>query len=120
MPEETSPRLLLEAQEQRLGAEQDPLPCGPIQEPVQATVKRQKLAWFRHVTRHNSLSKTILQGTLEGGRRAVVGRGNAGWTTSEWISADDGLSAAEKKKKKTKTKQTKNERRSLLNRVSPD
>ena len=41
---------------------------GP-QESLQATVKRQKLAWFRHVTRHNSLSKTILQDTLEGGRR---------------------------------------------------
>ena len=39
---------------------------GP-QEPLLATVKRQKFAWFRHVTRHNSLSKTILQGTLEGG-----------------------------------------------------
>ena len=38
------------------------------QEPLLATVKRQKLAWFRQVTRHNSLSKTILQGTLEGGR----------------------------------------------------
>ena len=35
-----------------------------------------------HVTRHDSLSKTILQGTLEGGRR-VVGRGNAEWTTSK-------------------------------------
>ena len=37
---------------------------GP-QEPPLATVK--KLAWFGHVTHHNSLSKTILQGTLEGG-----------------------------------------------------
>ena len=41
---------------------------GP-QEPLLATVKRRKLAWFGHVTRHVSLSKTILQGTLEGGRR---------------------------------------------------
>ena len=31
------------------------------------TVKRQMLAWFRHVTRHDSLSKPVLQGTLEGG-----------------------------------------------------
>ena len=30
--------------------------------------KRWKLAWLRHVTSHNSLSKTILQGILEGGR----------------------------------------------------
>ena len=39
---------------------------GP-REPLLATVKRWKLAWFRHVTRHDSLSKTISQGTLEGG-----------------------------------------------------
>ena len=31
-----------------------------------ATAKRRKLAWFRHVTRRNSFSKTILHGTLEG------------------------------------------------------
>ena len=31
-----------------------------------AIVKRRKLAWFGHVTRHDSLSKTIIQGTLEG------------------------------------------------------
>ena len=39
---------------------------GP-QEPLLATVKRRKLAWFGQVTRRDSLSKTILQGTLEGG-----------------------------------------------------
>ena len=32
-----------------------------------ATVKRRKLAWFGHVSRHDSLFKTILQGFLEGG-----------------------------------------------------
>ena len=32
-------------------------------------IKRRKLAWIRRVTHHDSLSKTILQGTLEGGRR---------------------------------------------------
>ena len=42
---------------------------GP-QEPLLATVRRLKPAWFGHVTRHDSLSKTILQGTLEGGRRS--------------------------------------------------
>ena len=41
---------------------------GP-QEPLPATVRRRKLALFEHVTRHDSLSKIILQGTLEGGRR---------------------------------------------------
>ena len=39
---------------------------GP-QEPLLATVKRRKLAWFGHVTRHDSLSKTTFRGTLEGG-----------------------------------------------------
>ena len=32
-----------------------------------ATVKRCKLQWFGHATRHNPVSKTILQGTVEGG-----------------------------------------------------
>ena len=39
------------------------------QAPLLATVKRWKLVWFWHITRHESLSKTILQGTLESGRR---------------------------------------------------
>ena len=39
------------------------------QEPLLPTVKGWKLAWFRHVIRHDSLSQTILPGTLEGGRR---------------------------------------------------
>ena len=37
------------------------------QKPLLATVKRRKLSWFGHVTLHDSLSKTILQATLEGG-----------------------------------------------------
>ena len=39
---------------------------GP-QEPLLTTVKRWKLAWFGHVTRHDSVSKIVLQSTLEGG-----------------------------------------------------
>ena len=34
------------------------------QEILPATLRRQKLAWFRHITLHDSLSKNILQGTL--------------------------------------------------------
>ena len=47
------------------------------QEPLLVTVKRQKVAWFGHVTRHDSLSITILQGTLESGRRRS--RQRKGW-----------------------------------------
>ena len=58
---------------------------GP-QEPFLATVKRRKLAWFGHVTLHNSLSKTICQGTLVGGRRR--GQQRKGWMedAKEWTS----------------------------------
>ena len=41
---------------------------GPL-ELLLATVKRLKLAWFGHDMCCNSLSKTILRGTLECGRR---------------------------------------------------
>ena len=44
-----------------LGAEQDHFLVGP-QESLQTMIKGQKLAWFGHVTRHNNLSKTILEG----------------------------------------------------------
>ncbi|KAL8616565.1 hypothetical protein ACOMHN_036597 [Nucella lapillus] len=32
-------------------------------------VKKRKLRWYGHITRSSGLSKTILQGTVEGGRR---------------------------------------------------
>ena len=38
------------------------------QKPLLATAKKWKLAWFKHATCHNNLSKTILWDTLEGGR----------------------------------------------------
>ena len=52
----------------------------------QEPVKRWKLARFGHVTRHESLSKTILQGTLEGERRR--GRQKKCWMddVKEWTS----------------------------------
>ena len=49
---------------------------GP-QKPLLATVKRRQ---FGHVTHHHSLSKTILQGTMEGGRRR--GRQRKCWMNS--------------------------------------
>ena len=32
-------------------------------------VKRRKLRWYGHVSRSSGLAKTILQGTVKGGRR---------------------------------------------------
>ena len=56
---------------------------GP-QEPLLATIKRQKFAWFEHARRHNSLSKTILQGTLEGGRYCARQRKSWMDNIKEW------------------------------------
>ena len=63
--EETPPYLLLGKQDQRKGAEQNNFLVGR-QELLLATFKRRKLAWFVRVTRHDSLSKTILHGNLGG------------------------------------------------------
>ena len=38
-------------------------------EDLLTTMKRRKLRWFGHVTRSSGLAKTILQGTVQGGRR---------------------------------------------------
>ena len=56
------------------------------QEPLLATVERLKQVRFRHVTRHDSLSKTILRGTLEGEPRR--GRRRKCWMDNirEWTS----------------------------------
>ena len=43
-------------------------------------IKRRKLQWYGHVSRSSGLAKTILQGTVKGGRRQ--GRGRGGKTTS--------------------------------------
>jgi exonuclease III len=58
---------------------------GP-QETIMATIKRRKLTWFGHVVRHNNLPKTILQGTVQGGRRR--GRQRKCWfdNIKEWTN----------------------------------
>ena len=38
-------------------------------EDLQTIVKRRKLQWYGHVSRSSGLAKTILQGTVKGGRR---------------------------------------------------
>ena len=40
---------------------------GPYED-LMTTVNRRKLKWYGHVTRSSGLAKTILQGTVEGGR----------------------------------------------------
>ena len=37
--------------------------------PTKTTVKLRKLKWYGHVTRSSGLAKTIMQGTMQGGRR---------------------------------------------------
>ena len=58
------------------------------QENLLRIVKRRILAWFGHISRHNSLDKTVLQGTLEGGRKR--GRQVKCWADSlkEWTRLD--------------------------------
>ena len=66
---------------------------GPHQDLLQI-VKNRKLRWYGHVTRHQGLTKTILQGTVEGGRKQ--GRPRKRWESNikEWT----GLNFAESQK----------------------
>ena len=50
--------------ERNTNDEQDDLPCG-LRGTSSGNCQETKLSSFGHVTRHDSLSKTILQGTLE-------------------------------------------------------
>ena len=54
------------------------------QESLLSTVRRRKMKWFGHIVRHDSLTKTILQGTVEGARRK--GRQRKNWLDNlkEW------------------------------------
>ena len=51
-------------------------------------VKRRKLQWYGHVSRSSGLVKTILQGTVKGGRRR--GRQRKRWEDSikEWTGLE--------------------------------
>ena len=51
-------------------------------------VKRPKLQWYGHVSRSSGLTKTILQGTVKGGRRQ--GRQKKRWedSTREWTGTE--------------------------------
>ena len=56
---------------------------GPL-ESLLTTVKRRKLMWFGHLARSSGMAKTILQGTVKGGRRR--GRQRKRWedNVKEW------------------------------------
>ena len=51
-------------------------------------VKRRKLQWYGHVSRSSGLAKTILQGTVKGGRRQ--GRQSKRWEDNirEWTGLE--------------------------------
>ena len=55
---------------------------------VASSVKRRKLKWYGHVTRSSGLAKTILQGTVQGGRRR--GRQRKRWEDNikEWTGLE--------------------------------
>ena len=56
---------------------------GPYED-LLTTVKKRKLKWYGHVSRSSGLAKTILQGTVQGGRRR--GRQRKRWEDNipEW------------------------------------
>ena len=60
---------------------------GPYEDPL-TSVKRRKLKWYRHVTRSSGLATTILQGTVQGGRRR--GRHRKRWEDNikEWTGLE--------------------------------
>ena len=63
---------------------------GGKQERLLQVVKRRKLKlqWYGHITRHDSLAKTILQGIVEGGRKR--GKPRKSWLSNikEWTQMD--------------------------------
>ena len=61
-------------------------------EDILTIIKRNKLMWYGHVSRSSGLTKTILQGTVKGGRRQ--GRQKKRWEDNnrEWTGLEFGKS----------------------------
>ena len=55
-------------------------------------VKRRKLQWYGHVSRSSGLAKTILQGTVKGGRRQGGQRKRWEDNIREWTGLEFGKS----------------------------
>ena len=60
---------------------------GPHEDPL-TIVKTRKLQWYGHVFRSSGLAKTVLQGTVKGGRRQ--GRQRKRWEDNirEWTGLE--------------------------------
>ena len=52
------------------------------------SVKRRKLKWYGHVTRSSGLATTVLQGTVQGGRRRCRQRKRWEDNTKEWTGLE--------------------------------
>ena len=72
------------------------------QEDVLAIVKRRKLQWYGYVSGSSGLAKTILQGTVKGGRRQGGQRKRREDNIREWTGLEFAKShrAVENRKKK--------------------
>ena len=55
-------------------------------------VKRRRLKWYEHVSRSSGLAKTILQGTVKGGRRQGRQRKRLEDNIREWTGLEFGRS----------------------------
>ena len=64
---------------------------GP-REDLLTTVKKRKLQWYGQVSRSSGLAKTILQGTLKGGRRQGRQRKRREGNIREWTGLEFGKS----------------------------
>ena len=67
-------------------------------------VKRRKLQWYGHVSRSSGLAKTVLQGTVRGGRRHGTQRKRwddniRKWTSLEFAKSQKAVQNNEKWKK---------------------
>ena len=73
---------------------------GPHEE-LLTTVRRRKLKWYGHVSRSSGLAKTVLQGTVQGGRRR--GRQRKRWEDNipEWtgLKLSDALRESENRER---------------------
>ena len=64
---------------------------GP-QEDLLTIIKRCKLQWYSHVSRSSGVAKTILQGTVKGGRRQCGERKRWEDNIREWTGLEFGKS----------------------------